>query len=315
MSLLWARAMRRIAMPWFQHPDEPPRTPVHVTKAGFAGHVGADDDQDFIDFHQPEPTHEEMHHLIEHGDYPQSFHDRHQQAVQKAWQERSPEDIPDMEDGRLHHYLRYHWSDPEIWKRHGNLGPVDIHQPVYATQSHVAQEHIDKYMKNPGAAVNDAENRTSLDSGHPMLVTHEGRLHAIEGHHRIAAALQRGDHKIDAWHLNLDHMYMPDYDGHQGAKRYPTSENVERLLKYRPSDGASWQEVHDGYDWGHPSMRAMVADVAQNGVREPVRVDYEQHPPQITDGHTRVLAAHKAGVDRVPVRHGSSWDLKMEGFE
>lgn len=78
---------------------------------------------------------------------------------------------------------------------------------------------------------------------------------------------------------------------------------VQHILDhFRPSDGATWQEVHDNYNWDHHSLRDFVADVRRNGVTRPVPVDYDQDPPQVKNGHTRILAAMKAGVSHVPVR-------------
>lgn len=93
------------------------------------------------------------------------------------------------------------------------------------------------------------------------------------------------------------------------------TDSVANLLTYKPTDGATWAEVHDNYDWDHPKMRDLVEDVRRNGVKEPVMVDYENTPPTVEDGHTRVLAAHRAGVTHVPVRQGSSFDLNMERVE
>jgi hypothetical protein len=79
-------------------------------------------------------------------------------------------------------------------------------------------------------------------------------------------------------------------------------EPIERLLSFQPTDFPTWQEVHDNFDWDHPKVKAFVADIAKRGVRKPVRVDYENDPPTIENGHTRILAAQKAGRTHVPVR-------------
>lgn len=77
---------------------------------------------------------------------------------------------------------------------------------------------------------------------------------------------------------------------------------AEIMMFYKPSDGDSWSEVHNNYDWEHPKLKGFVDDVKRNGVTRPIPVDYDQKPPQVKNGHTRVLAAFRAGVSHVPVR-------------
>lgn len=78
---------------------------------------------------------------------------------------------------------------------------------------------------------------------------------------------------------------------------------VADILKhYQPTDGKDWQEVHDNYVWDHPTHQAFIRDIKANGVREPIPVNYENDPPTVENGHTRVLAAHKAGITHVPVK-------------
>lgn len=208
MSLLWTRAVQHTAMSWNQPPDEPAYTPISVRHAGYAGYVGAGDDEDLREQTLPTPTRSDMRYLIHNDDWPESYHQRHHEATEKAKANLTHEDMPDVEDPRLHHFLRHHFGEQHLW----SPSTVDLTKPVYATQTHVAQEHLDRYRKNPNAAVHGAESR-GVDADAPMLVTHEGRTHAIEGHHRIAAGIERGDTELPAWHFNLDNHYMPEYDG------------------------------------------------------------------------------------------------------
>lgn len=89
-------------------------------------------------------------------------------------------------------------------------------------------------------------------------------------------------------------------------------DSVENLLSYQPTDGDTWDEVRELHNWDHPKKRSLVEDIRHNGVKEPVMVDYENDPPTVEDGHTRILAAHKAGVTHVPVQQGSRFDFYME---
>jgi hypothetical protein len=71
-------------------------------------------------------------------------------------------------------------------------------------------------------------------------------------------------------------------------------EPVERVMSFRPTDFSTWQEVHDNFDWDHPKVKAFVANIAEHGVKKPIRVDYDNDPPTVENGHTRALAAGQA---------------------
>jgi hypothetical protein len=224
------------AMAWEnQSPrDKTQYTPISVRHAGFAGLVGdseydrelredtgeerAEDghfDEDLYDDTSPEPTHEEKAHYDEHDEWPDSFYERHDQAYEQAVSQRKKaaeeEDTPDHEDEGLMHFVREHGGNTDLWKKHGEFGPVDIkHQPVYATQSHVAKEHIERYQGDRQAPSHaeslhgDRSHVGYLGDKHPLFVTHEGRVHTIEGHHRVATDMAMGRHETLGWHFNLD---------------------------------------------------------------------------------------------------------------
>lgn len=208
MGLLWSQAVRHMAMPWTQHPNEPEYTPVSVRHAGYAGYVGSGDDKDLKEFTEPPVTRSEDAYWARHNELPQKYHDRHQDAFEHAKSWLTDEDKPDIDDSRLHHFRRHHWGE----EYHYKPDTVDLTRPIYATQTHVAQEHMDRYRANAHAPVHNQEYR-GLDADAPIVVTHEGRRHVIDGHHRIAAGIGRGDTAMPVLHFNLDHHYMPDYDG------------------------------------------------------------------------------------------------------
>lgn len=208
MSLLWvSAAFHKEAMPWYQNPDEPAYTPVSVRHAGYAGYVGAGDDEHLRDATMPDSTRSEMRYFMHTGEWPESYSKRHDEAFEKAKANLTHEDQPDIEDPRLHHFLRHHFGEQHLW----HPATIDLRNPIYATQSHVAQEHLDRYRNDPQANVNEHETR-GVDADAPMTVMHEGRVHAIEGHHRLAAGIERGDTEMPVWHFDLDSHYMPDYD-------------------------------------------------------------------------------------------------------
>jgi GNAT superfamily N-acetyltransferase len=95
------------------------------------------------------------------------------------------------------------------------------------------------------------------------------------------------------------------------AAQIPPAERHESvthmLAHYRPTDAESWDQVRDNIVWEHPSVKAFVDDVRAHGVRRPIPVDYEADPPQVMNGHTRLLAAEKAGVEWVPTRQHQGW--------
>jgi hypothetical protein len=239
MSLLYAR-VRREAMAWRNESGEHHPVVHPVKHVGFAGHVGQSPegreewgmgdedededeggfDEDLRDSVRPEPTPEEEEHNDLHGEYPESFYDRHDEAYDHALDQRQrknhEENRPDDTDDELMDFIGNHGTDKEFWHKHATHGPVDIKQPVYATQSHVSQTHLDKYRHAPNAPTHrDKGDDSYLGDESPLMVTHRGALHTIEGHHRVAAALQRGDSHIPAWHFNADeHGGLPDSEGH-----------------------------------------------------------------------------------------------------
>lgn len=236
MSLLWTQAVSHESMAW----DHKPETIVEhhailpVKKAGFASYTGdaewerelqedreknghEEDESDFDDdLHnatRPEPTPEEAAHEEEHGELPDSFYDRHDEAYESALEkkkrDKAAENEPDRDDPKLMKFVDDHGTNTELWRKHGTYGDVDLSRGVHATQSHVSQGHIDRYLKNPG---DKSEHQHIYGPGKsdyladeaPMFVTHQGSLHVTDGHHRVAAAIQRGDKTMKGWHYDLD---------------------------------------------------------------------------------------------------------------
>lgn len=233
MSLLWSRvgeAARKEAMAWYTEPGEEhyAQTAKSVRHAGYAGYVGSgsedDDYEDEGEDHDEfdEDLYDQAHENIvqsrderyfeEHDDHSQSYHNRKDNEYERLLKEKGRENEPDHEDPELHDFVRNHGTNTHHWQTHGTYGAVSLRQPVFATQSHVSQTHIDKYLSNPGAVSHHktkygetAGNSQYLGDGAPMFVTHGGRLHATEGHHRVAAALQHGDGNMPG---------HPDYEEH-----------------------------------------------------------------------------------------------------
>lgn len=228
MSLLWLDASIHEGMAWYHGNDKIFKHPVvhSVRNAGFAGYVDSDPDEDeFDDYHDEdghgsfdenlwdntyvEPTSAQQRHHDEHDEYPQSYDDARWDAYEKAKEDKKSEDIPDIHDGTLSKFISKQGDNTDLWTKHGTHGPVPLTGKVYATQPHVSQTHIDRYTDDPGDTVqhvqqNGAGPRRYLGNEAPLFVTHEGRLHAVEGHHRVAAALGQGHSSIHGWHYDLD---------------------------------------------------------------------------------------------------------------
>lgn len=233
MSLLWSQAVKHEAMPWVHRGNSPFKHPVihSVRNAGFKGYADDKDqlakwkeyqeengpestgfDEQIHEETVPEPTHEEEAHHAEHGEYPESFYERHDEAYEKAREhKKAREDIenePDIHDPILNRFIRGYGSDTDTWRKHGEYKPIDLTGGVHATQSHVSQTHIDRYKNNPNDdsehEILHGKNPEYLGHQAPMFVTHQGRLHATEGHHRVAAALQTGKKSMLGWHYDLD---------------------------------------------------------------------------------------------------------------
>jgi hypothetical protein len=91
--------------------------------------------------------------------------------------------------------------------------------------------------------------------------------------------------------------------------RRPRRENVATMTSgFQFADGPDWKSVQNNYNFKDPKMRAIQEDIRRRGVREPIPVDYEQTPPKVIDGHTRLALAERAGLKKVPVEHHDEFD-------
>lgn len=77
---------------------------------------------------------------------------------------------------------------------------VPLHEPVYATQSHVTEPGLAKYR--------DSSAKPGKDL--PRFIKHQGRLYVDDGHHRVGGALMRGDSHIDALLYDADKHGFPE---------------------------------------------------------------------------------------------------------
>lgn len=81
-------------------------------------------------------------------------------------------------------------------------------------------------------------------------------------------------------------------------------ESLHKILNtFAFADAPSWQEVKDNYHLDRLASHPDREDIRQHGIREPIAVDYGQSPPQVVDGHTRLIHAEALGLTHVPVKN------------
>jgi ribosomal protein L34E len=94
---------------------------------------------------------------------------------------------------------------------------------------------------------------------------------------------------------------------------YPTRERTQNITRnFAFADGDSWNAVRGNYIEGHPKTQQMRENIRQNGINKPIPIDYEQDPPKVLDGHTRLFHADALGMTHVPVRHVTEDDHRWE---
>lgn len=318
------------AMPWHHDPRMPGSMSPEkaqarsVRDAGFKGYVGtsydADKayqhhdnfDEDLWEKHAPEPTHHEQAHFDQHEEYPDSYHERHEEAYSKALEAKRREDTPDFDDDHLHHWISEHSVDPESFTRHAAQPQnVDLRHGVWATQSHVGQFHINRYLHGDDRswhAQHGGDAAAYLGEKHPLFVTHQGRLHAIEGHHRIAAALQRGDSHIEGWHHDLDKHPIGRYE--QGKCGLCTNYAYSRLHLHEaalvdpPSEPWIKREYNERGDYGNKShiTRDIDAIVPTHLVRY-MGGAMGEHPGDHRNKHGQEWEDFKSDIDQNGIKN------------
>lgn len=94
----------------------------------------------------------------------------------------------------------------------------------------------------------------------------------------------------------------------------PGHESLHKILHtFRFADGESWEGVKANYDMSHPVHQQMRESIRQHGIQEPIAIDYEQSPPEVVDGHTRLMHAEALGHHTVPVKHTTFADHHYYG--
>lgn len=193
-------------------------------------------DEDLYDSVAPEMDTHEREHYEEHGELPDQddYDQRHDDAYTKAKSQKERDVKPMAHHGGVYHMLANHGENGyQDWHDKGEVHDVDLSQHhVYATQPHVVDKHVNRYVQNPRDTVlhvqQHGENATTDSypgTHHPMFIKHENNLFTVEGHHRTASALLRKE-PVRGIVYDADKHGFPDYDEptgydpHEGLQRY-----------------------------------------------------------------------------------------------
>jgi hypothetical protein len=98
----------------------------------------------------------------------------------------------------MDHLLSHGGDELREMSQHGR---IPLNEPVYGTQSHVTERGLAKHAF-PAKHV-PAEQK-------PRFIRHQGRLYVDDGHHRVGAALLRGDPSIEGYYFNADKKGFPE---------------------------------------------------------------------------------------------------------
>jgi 8-oxo-dGTP pyrophosphatase MutT (NUDIX family) len=150
-----------------------------------------------------------------------------------------------------------------VWNSKAEVQKIDPQrQPIYATQPHVVNEHLAKYIRNPGAKTKHEQdhglneyNRDYAGTKHPMIVKHEGNLFAVEGHHRTSAAIHRGEEfHASVWDADRHGLPNEDDDNKPGWGHDPEGDPYSGLVHHGVKVPSSVFRADD-CGFGHLSER------------------------------------------------------------
>jgi 8-oxo-dGTP pyrophosphatase MutT (NUDIX family) len=152
-------------------------------------------------------------------------------------------DDPDWEDEQavgqhagVHEFRGYSGRENDFrhWHEKGEIGPVPLHGPkVYATQPRVTKRGVDTYLSNPEHKSGSGRPNYPAND-RPIFVKHGGDYYTLDGHHRTAAAMLRGDKHVEG------HVYDADKHGFPEAEWAPSQFKhlPKSLEKYSALAGA-----------------------------------------------------------------------------
>lgn len=179
-------------------------------------------DEDLYDRVTPDLTSHEHRHYEEHGEYPESYYDRHDQAYQEAKEKRDADESPVAHHEALNHFLSDKGNPTQgLWRDKGEVRDVPLHPAPYATQPSIVDRHINRYLQNPHDTVDHVQSHGLTERAKaypgthmPMFVKHEGNYFTVEGHHRTGAALLNHEPHVRGFVYDADkHGFPANHDG------------------------------------------------------------------------------------------------------
>jgi 8-oxo-dGTP pyrophosphatase MutT (NUDIX family) len=119
------------------------------------------------------------------------------------------------------------------WHEKGEIGPVPLHGGnVYATQPRVTNRGVNMYLKDPDRKSSSGRPNYPAND-RPIFVKHGGDYYTLDGHHRTAAAMLRGDEHVEG------HVYDADKHGFPKPEWSPFHKSLSRSMeKYSGLAGA-----------------------------------------------------------------------------
>jgi hypothetical protein len=172
----------------------------------------------------------------------------HEESHRRRFEDRAGQELQSRQDDRnddLHRFLTSHATNKSFWDQ-VPVHHVDLSQDIHATQPYVLKDHLLRYLHNPEDTTDHAQRNLGAPIHHdrdpgsgethpyyrteeahpdswrqqhvddyygnqmPGFVKHEGKVHAVEGHHRVAAALLRGDKAIQGRYHDADQHGFPE---------------------------------------------------------------------------------------------------------
>jgi hypothetical protein len=151
-------------------------------------------------------------------------------------------DNPDWEDEQavgqhtgVHEFRGYSGRENDFahWHDKGEITHVPLHgSTIYATQARVTKRGVDSYLKDPDRRSGSGRPNYPAND-RPIFVKHGGDYYALDGHHRTAAAMLRGDKSVEGHVYDADKHGFPEPEWSPFSKRLPRS-----LEKYSALAGA-----------------------------------------------------------------------------
>jgi len=152
-------------------------------------------------------------------------------------------DNPDWEDEQavgahagVHEFRGYSGRENDFahWHDKGEIGPVPLRgSKIYATQPRVTQRGIDTYLDNPEHKSGSGRPNYPANE-RPIFVKDGGDYYTLDGHHRTAAAMLRGDDHVEG------HIYDADKHGFPTPEWSPISKHLPRSLSKYATQGCAF---------------------------------------------------------------------------